>query len=66
MFNVETAMVERVDDLGWNKEYNKKFREGVREAEDTMNLLFCGPDQTQDIALNVIPPNILLLLALWL
>jgi hypothetical protein len=58
--------VERVGDLGRNKEYNKKFREGIREAEDTMNLLFCGPDQTQDIALDVIPLNILLLLTLWL
>jgi len=66
MFNEETAMVERVGDLGWNKEYNKKFREGVREAGDTTNFLFCSPDQIQDIALNVIPPNILLLLTLWL
>jgi hypothetical protein len=40
-----------VDDLGWNKEYNKKCREEVKEAKDTTNLLLCGPDQTQDIAL---------------
>jgi len=46
----------------WNKEYNKK--EGIKEAEDTTNLLFCGPDETQDIALVVIPLNILLLLTL--
>jgi hypothetical protein len=35
MFNEETAMVERVGDLGWNKEYNKKFREVVRETQRT-------------------------------
>jgi hypothetical protein len=66
MFNEETAMAERVGDLGWNKKYNKKFKEGVRKAGDTTYLLFCGPDQTQDIALNVILLNILLLLTLWL
>jgi hypothetical protein len=30
MFNEETAMVERVESvgyLGWNKKYNRKFRE---------------------------------------
>jgi len=62
-------MAERAEtagDLGWNKEYNKKFRDGIREAEDTMNLLFCGPDQTQGIALDVIPLNILLFLTVWL
>ena len=51
-------------DLGFNKEYNKTLMEGIKEAEDTTNLLFCGPDQTQDIALVVIPLNILLLLTL--
>jgi hypothetical protein len=40
MFNEETAMAERVErvcDLGWNKEYNK-FRERIMEAEDTTDL----------------------------
>jgi hypothetical protein len=39
-----------VGDLRWNKDYEKKCREGVKEAKDTTNLLLCGPDQTQDIA----------------
>jgi len=47
-------------------QYNKQFMEGIKEAEDTINFLFCGPDETQDMALVVTPLNILLLLTLWL